>query len=185
MSAPNDADPKPKANHLPAVLVMLFAVSFVLFVPLLFIRFSERRAQAAGDRVVDEVMLAGERVYQRNCVGCHEPRGEGRSVAFPPLVGSSWLLDDKETPIRATLLGLAGPIEVGGHRFHGSMPNFGVTLSDHDLASVLTYARSSWGNKAGPITPDEVAQVRASLGNRIDPWTGEALLKAKQTQILR
>ncbi|WP_438010377.1 hypothetical protein WME89_18090 [Sorangium sp. So ce321] len=63
-------------------------------------------------------------------------------------MGSSWVLDDPETPIRIMLLGVAGPMEVNGAVFNDVMPNLGVTLTDEEVALVLTYVRSSWGNSA-------------------------------------
>ena len=170
-------------SHAPAALAMLLAVLFVLAVPWLFIRFSERRAAPASAPTADA--RAGERVYQRNCIACHEARGEGRPGKYPPLVGASWLLDDKETPIRIALLGVSGPMDVGGRRYDNLMPNFGVNLTDEALASVLTYARASWGNAGSPITPDDVAKVRASLAGETAVWSGgAALLEAKKTTVL-
>ncbi len=51
----------------------------------------------------------------------------------------------------------------------------GAALSDADLAGVLTYIRESWGNQAGPLTADDVKSVRAALGGRPQPLTGEEL----------
>ena len=55
------------------------------------------------------------------------------------------------------------------------MPAMGAALSDDDLAAVLTYIRSSWGNKATPITPVMVKAVRGEIGNRTQMWTAEQL----------
>ena len=52
------------------------------------------------------------------------------------------------------------------------MPVFGqgagsaVQLGDEKIAAVLTYVRQDWGNKAGPVTTEEVAAVRSAVGNR-------------------
>jgi mono/diheme cytochrome c family protein len=170
-----------KGSHMPAVLGMLIAVSAVLSVPFLFIRYADRNAPRAESSPVDEEMLAGERVYQRSCLGCHEARGQGRPGQYPPLAGSTWLTEDVETPIRIMLLGVAGPMEVDGRRYDNVMPNFGVTLTDEDIARVLTFSRRMWGNKASAITVGDVARVRASLEGRHAPWKGGAeLLEAKK-----
>ena len=55
------------------------------------------------------------------------------------------------------------------------MPAMGATLSDDDLAGVLTYIRQSWGNKASAITPEQVKAVKAEVGNRTQPWTADEL----------
>ena len=55
------------------------------------------------------------------------------------------------------------------------MAAMGAALSDADLANVLTYIRSSWGNKAGEVTADDIKAVRASMGARPQPMTAEML----------
>jgi mono/diheme cytochrome c family protein len=50
-------------------------------------------------------------------------------------------------------------------------------LSDSDLASVLTYIRNSWGNKADPVTSDDVKQVRAIVSKSPGAMTGDQLMK--------
>lgn len=95
--------------------------------------------------------------------------------AWPPLVASPWLIEDHETPIRIVLLGMHGPLQVRGTTFNNVMPNQGVTMSDQEIAEVLTYARGAWGNTAGAITTAEVAAVRAGLAGRSAPWTAREL----------
>ena len=55
------------------------------------------------------------------------------------------------------------------------MAAMGAALSDADLAAVLTYIRSSWGNKAGAVTADDVKTVRAAMGGRPQPLNAEQL----------
>jgi mono/diheme cytochrome c family protein len=43
------------------------------------------------------------------------------------------------------------------------MAPMGAALSDSDLAAVLTYIRGSWGNKASPVTPDDVKAMRSAI----------------------
>jgi len=171
---------KKAGSHVPAVLMMVIAVLFVFAVPFGFIRYTERGAARAEAAPVDAEMLAGEKIYQRSCLGCHEARGQGRPRVYPPLVGSPWLIEDAETPIRITLLGITGPMEVAGRRYDNTMPNFGVTLTDEDVARVLTFARGMWGNKAPAVSAAQVAKVRASLEGRTGAWKGgAALIEAK------
>lgn len=113
----------------------------------------------------------GHAIFQASCAPCHQPTGLGVPKTFPPLVGSQWLLEDKETPIRIVLLGLQGPIEVNGERYLNTMPPL-RSLRDEEIAAVLTHERSSWGNQAPPISADDVKEVRASLAGRTEPWNG-------------
>jgi len=59
--------------------------------------------------------------------------------------------------------------------FGSAMVGIGQAMSDADLAAVLTYIRSSWGNKQSPVTADDVKAVRANLGARPQPLTSDAL----------
>jgi mono/diheme cytochrome c family protein len=102
----------------------------------------------------------GEVVFGRMCAVCHGFDGEGRPPAFPPLAGSEWVTDDDERLIGIVLDGLSGEITVRGERYNGLMLGFRKQLTDEEIAAVLTHVRSSWGNDAPPITPEEVRKVR-------------------------
>jgi mono/diheme cytochrome c family protein len=172
------AEPQKGASHMPAVLTALIAIVFLTAVPFLVLRAGDRRAEPAVMDADTRERTEGEKVYQRNCVGCHEPRGQGRPGQYPSLIGAPWLLGDKETAIRIVLLGVVGPMECEGRTYNNAMPNFGVNLSDLDIARVLTFTRGHWGNQADAVNEAEVAKVRASLGARTQPWGGGGELDA-------
>lgn len=111
----------------------------------------------------EDPAVAGARVFGRTCAACHQAQGQGIPHAFPPLAGSDFLLADKERSIGIVLGGLSGPVTVNGQTFNSAMPRHDW-LSDGDIASVLTYVRSSWGNQGDPVTRDEVAAKRAERG---------------------
>lgn len=186
MQAPLKDPDKPQERKLglgPKLLIGFMITVGTLAVPVTIQRARQAGLQNAADSKAHhtEAYDQGSRVYIRTCVSCHEPRGEGKIGRYPTLVKTPWVLDDKETPIRIVLLGISGPIEVDGQRYDGYMPNLGVTLSDENIANVLTFVRSSWGNDAPPISADDVARVRASLGDRTEPWKGgDELLEAKK-----
>ncbi len=94
------------------------------------------------------------------CAACHGQSGEGTTLG-PPLAGSEWVNGPAENLIRIQLRGLQGPITVKGVDYHfpGGMPALGHQ-TDEDIASVLTFVRSSFGNDAPAITPAEVAALR-------------------------
>jgi mono/diheme cytochrome c family protein len=122
----------------------------------------------------------GKKVYERpTCTTCHQTTGLGTPGTFPPLAGSDWV-NEKEPGriIRAVLLGLTGPITVNGQPFNNTMVAWN-TLSDQEIADVITYVRQEWGNKASPVTPEQVAAVRAKLKaqGRTTTWTPDELLK--------
>src|SRR5258705_4924492 len=93
----------------------------------------------------------GKVVYSTTCAACHQATGEGVEGTYPPLAGSEWVNGDEAKVIRIVLHGLTGPVEVAGETYSGMMPPWGGVLKDPELAAVLTYVRSAWGNKAAPI----------------------------------
>ena len=129
----------------------------------------------AAPAVQDPKML-GKRVFA-NCIACHLPTGLGLPGAYPPLAGSEWAIGPDERIIRILLDGLSGPITVKNTQFNNSMPAFGTQLRDEQLANVLKYVRSEWGNSAPAVTADRVKQIRAAVTGRTGPWSPEELLK--------
>ena len=119
----------------------------------------------------------GRQIYQR-CAVCHQAAGQGVPGAFPPLAGSEWAgAANVALPIRVVLHGLGGPVTVKGQKFNGAMPAYGTgqPLSDADVAAVLTYVRSSWGNTASAVSDADVAKERAATASQSGPWTAAQL----------
>jgi mono/diheme cytochrome c family protein len=94
---------------------------------------------------------------------------------FPPLAASEWVTGEARIPMRIVLIGLQGSVEVGGATFNGTMPAFGARLTDQELAAVLSYVRSSWGNDAPAISPGDVKAVREADAARTRPFTSGEL----------
>ena len=124
---------------------------------------------------------AGQQVYMTVCFACHQPTGMGLPNMFPPLAGSDWVTAPKpDRLIRNVLHGVTGPITINGKPFTTPapmMPPQGAALSDQQIADVLTYVRSSWGNNASAVTPDQVKAIRDAENARTAMWTEAELLK--------
>jgi mono/diheme cytochrome c family protein len=101
----------------------------------------------------------GARLYANNCLACHQKGGEGVPGVQPPLAGTSVPVGDPGELLGWVLYG-ERPASLPRGRFAGVMPQFSY-LSDDDLATLLSYVRSSFGNAAAPITPAMVAEARA------------------------
>jgi mono/diheme cytochrome c family protein len=110
-------------------------------------------------------MMRSQEVYEEHCLVCHQASGKGVPSMVPTLVESDWVAGDEERLIRAVLEGLEGPIEVKGKTFRGVM-SAQPDLSDDDVAAVLTYVRQGFGNDSPVVTPERVAEVRATLPPR-------------------
>lgn len=116
----------------------------------------------------------GKALFSAQCSACHQANGQGIPGAFPPLAGSEWLLGDPNIPIAIVHDGLQGEIEVTGNTFQGVMPPLGGQLSDAELAAVLSYARSEWGNDASEVSPATVTKHKERFGDR-ESWSAEEL----------
>lgn len=108
---------------------------------------------------VDPVAGPGAGVYKQVCNTCHQGNGKGLPGVYPPLAGSAILQGDANKPIKIVLHGFNGKIEREGKTYNGIMASW-KQLSDQQIADVLTFARSSFGNSAPAVTPDEVKAVR-------------------------
>jgi mono/diheme cytochrome c family protein len=126
-----------------------------------------------GGRV--DLAKEGASVFSAHCAVCHQATGAGIPGVFPPLANSPWVLGSDTVMVKIVLLGLQGPVVVGGVTYQGQMPTWRASLSDQQIAAVASYVRSSWGNKAGPVTAELVAQLRQSLATRDKPWSAAEL----------
>jgi mono/diheme cytochrome c family protein/glucose/arabinose dehydrogenase len=111
---------------------------------------------------------AGQDVYKNICQACHQPDGRGLDRVAPSLVGSPLALASPDIPARILMNGKEGPV--------GLMPPVGSTLSDDQIAGVLTYIRREWGQDGSPVDGATVKQVRAMTADRTRPWKHDELM---------
>ncbi len=99
---------------------------------------------------VADLAARGEKVYAANCVACHQATGKGVPGAFPALDGSQVVNGMQDGQIAIMLNG------------KNAMPAWKATLSDTEIAAVITYTRNSWNNKASDniVQPAEVLAAR-------------------------
>jgi len=116
-------------------------------------------------------------LYEKNCELCHGSDGMGKPGQAPHYVNSDWVIGSPERLIRIPNQGLTGPIKINGQEWNqvSSMAAMGAALSDEELSYVLSYIRTSWGNKGSVITPDQVNAVRKETAKRGQPWTDPEL----------
>jgi alcohol dehydrogenase (quinone), cytochrome c subunit len=105
----------------------------------------------------------GAELYDDNCAACHRTDGAGSPKALPKIAGnSSVLAEDPNSLIRLVLAGSALPATAAAPSALG-MPGFAWRLSNQEVAELLTFIRTNWGNQASSVTAGEVARVRGSL----------------------
>ncbi|KQY31007.1 cytochrome C [Caulobacter sp. Root1455] len=101
-------------------------------------------------------------LFNDNCSACHQTTGKGVKGAFPALAGDPFVQGDPAPMMATVLAGRAG------------MPAFKDDLNDADLSAILTYVRTSWGNKGKPVTAADLAAARAKLKTAKKPASLQA-----------
>ncbi|MFA5082658.1 MAG: cytochrome c oxidase subunit II [Hydrogenophilaceae bacterium] len=109
------------------------------------------KAAAAGRILtVQELLASGEKVYAANCAACHQADGKGLPGVFPALTGSAVVNGPPQAHVDRVLHGKEGT----------AMPAFAAQLDDAEIAAVVSYERQSWGNRAEPVQPALVKNLR-------------------------
>ncbi|MHA3773374.1 DUF7133 domain-containing protein [Verrucomicrobiota bacterium sgz303538] len=123
-----------------------------------------------------KVMAAGQEVFNTLCATCHGPDGKGLPMAgapagtmlAPALANSKTVTGPRAGSILVLLHGLTGDID--GKKYEGLMVSM-ASNNDEWIANVLSYIRNGFGNRAGFVSAQDVARLRASTANRTQPWT--------------
>lgn len=104
--------------------------------------------------------VSGKTLYAKHCLACHQPDGEGVPHLNPPLIATSYVTGDKQKLIKWVLQGSVENVPIDGKTYTNNMPAQAY-LKDKEIASILTYIRSNFGNKASAISEAEVTSIRA------------------------
>lgn len=133
----------------------------------------EWRYDAATARSLDAMAPQGPGAlnYLQYCAGCHERDGAGAAPYMPALAGNPAVLDPDAVSLINIVLNGSSPLVVGGSPDFYRMPSFRTLLGDQQLAEVISFMRSAWGNHAAAVT---AAQSRA-LRLHTDPVQVEQL----------
>ena len=99
----------------------------------------------------------GKALFLKNCAACHQATGKGIPGAFPALAGNKFV-QGKSSDVATVLL-----------KGRGGMPDFSDSLSDLEIATILSFVRSSWGNQAAALSEAEVLALRDVL--QIEPFS--------------
>jgi cytochrome c oxidase cbb3-type subunit 2 len=103
----------------------------------------------------------GKQLFTEKCAVCHQAGGTGLPGVFPPLKSNAVVnAADPSAHIRTVLRGAEG-LTIDGVKYESAMPEFGSTLSDADVAAIVNYERSTWGNHGLMVTAAQVAAERA------------------------
>lgn len=106
-----------------------------------------------------ESISRGKDIYAAQCLSCHQMNGEGLAGVYPPLSKSDHLTKDQSSSITVLLKGQSEPITVNGIKYSIPMAPMNQ-LSDQEIADVLNYIGTSWGNDFKGVTAAEVKAKR-------------------------
>ncbi len=115
-------------------------------------------AQNKTKTSLKQSIVKGKLVFEQYCLTCHQVDGSGVPNLNPPLIKTSFVLGDKKKLITIILNGLHD-VDVDGERYSNPMPAFN-SLTDYEIANVLTYVRNSFTNKASAVMIEEVKEAR-------------------------
>lgn len=117
----------------------------------------------SSNKLVAASFARGKTVYLQRCMVCHQADGGGVPKLNAPLDGSSAVNGtDVVKLIKYIVKGFADRVEIDGEFYSNAMPA-AADLTDQQIADVLTFIRSNWSNKAGPVSVAQVKQTRSKL----------------------
>ncbi|OJV62572.1 cytochrome c [Hydrogenophaga sp.] len=182
------ADPHEQYNPVPRVMIGLVLALVVWAIGYIVLARPDGMAGLGDQR--DPVALApseagaagaainASQLFVAKCQACHQASGQGLPGVFPPLAGASWVTGMPEAPLQIVLHGMNGTIDVDGTTYNGAMPAFGEQMNDAEIAALMTYIRSQWGNDSAPVDAAGVQAAREASAGRTEPWNGAAELLA-------
>ena len=104
----------------------------------------------------------GNDVYKKYCLTCHQADGGGVPRMNPPLIKTSYITGNKSKLIKWVLQGSVEKVAIDGQNYSNNMPAQAY-LTDQQIADVLTFIRSSFGNKSSAVLAADVKTVRVSI----------------------
>ena len=138
---------------------------------------SQQTAYAYDDAATKELQSGkpqqtGAAIFLGNCSSCHGLDGKGQASVMPALAGNPAVLDSDPSSLINLVLNGAEPLVVKGTPDGYRMPQYRVQLNDEDIAQVLSFVRSAWGNGASAVTTDQVKKLRPAT----DPTSDRVIL---------
>jgi nitrite reductase (NO-forming) len=118
------------------------------------------KKEVITNKTLAQKIELGKNIYTKTCFACHQANGEGIANAFPPLAKSDYLNADVKRAINIVLNGKTGEITVNGSKYNSVMTK--QTLTDDEVADVLTYVYNSWGNNKTNVTVSKVVEAKSA-----------------------
>lgn len=118
----------------------------------------EVKPAAGGNNDMAAQLARGEQIYKAKCIACHQANGQGLPNAFPTLVGSKFLLENKVLAVSQVLNGSVNVPADRSIKWPAPMPPQADTKED--AVAVINYVLNNFGNNGGYISLDDVKDVQ-------------------------
>lgn len=132
---------------------------FICFLCIISGSFSSYHEKTYANEAYQKSFAAGEKVYKKYCISCHQADGGGVPNMTPPLISSSYVNGNKQALISIILNGLKN-VPIDEENYANPMPALGNVLKDQQIADVLSFIRNNFENKASVVTVSEVKSAR-------------------------
>ncbi|HJV79626.1 c-type cytochrome [Noviherbaspirillum sp.] len=173
-------DPHESGTPVPRKVIVIVSLALLWAVGYIFMARPNADPALGDNRTKTDLMAQagggtadGAQIFGAQCAACHQATGAGLPGVFPPLAGSEWVTGKDTLAANILLHGISGKLTVKGTSYDGAMPAFGEKLDDAQIAAVLTYVRSNFGNSAGKIDAAAVKTAREASKDRKTPWNGD------------
>lgn len=124
-----------------------------------YLKQSKAEGDTDGKPLADRTTKAGSEIYLNNCAQCHQSTGLGIQGAIPPLAGNDAVMAGGPQDVITAVLG-----GLPGEGAYGQMPAFGGQFDDQQIADVVNFVRTNWGNDASAdATADMVKRLRGEV----------------------
>ena len=111
-----------------------------------------------GDVKFRQYYLKGEQLYKQHCANCHQENGTGFGLLYPPLDSADFLIKYPDSAICIIRNGRSGDLTVNGRSYNQPMPA-SPTLTDIEIAEIMTYISNSWSNEEGMFEVKKVTEI--------------------------
>lgn len=137
------------------------------------IAMKQKPAVSAQTTTAELYSTRGGLGYTQFCSTCHQMDGRGAGTLFPPLAKNSSVQSaDPSSVIHVVLSGWKSAVTQHSPRAFG-MPDFS-SLSDQELAEIVTFVRTKWGNQGDPVSAEQVKKIRDEIAPKPTPPTAFA-----------
>jgi nitrite reductase (NO-forming) len=115
-------------------------------------------APAGNTNEMAAQMARGEQIFKAKCIACHQANGQGLPNAFPTLVGSKFLLENRVLAVSQVLNGSVNVPADRKIKWPAPMPP--QADSKEDAVAVINYVLNNFGNNGGYVTLEDVKDVQ-------------------------